>query len=201
MSEEVRAKAFEPFFTTKEIGHGTGLGLSQVYGFIKQSGGHVGIATELGRGTTVMLYLPRRNEAAETASDLPPAPAPRGRRGETVLVVEDDPDVRTYSEGMVAELGYRVLTAGDAAAALRTLDADPEIDLLFTDIGLPGGRNGRQLAEAARQRHPRLKVLFTTGYDRDAIMHDGRLDPGVDVVFKPFRYSELALRIRHALDA
>ena len=201
MSEEVRAKAFEPFFTTKDIGQGTGLGLSQVYGFIKQSGGHVRIDTEIGKGTTVRLYLPRRLETAEAANEAPPRPPPRGRIEETVLVVEDDPDVRAYTAGMVGELGYRVLTAGDAAAALTLLDAHPEVDLLFTDIGLPGGRNGRLLADAARQRHPRLKVLFTTGYARDALMHERRLDPEVEVVFKPFRYSELALRIRHALDA
>ena len=201
MSQEVRAKAFEPFFTTKDIGHGTGLGLSQVYGFIKQSGGHVGICTAVGKGTTVKLYLPRRLEPAETVSDAPLPPPPRGRIDETVLVVEDDPDVRAYTEGMVGELGYRVLTAADGAAALNLLDAHPEVDLLFTDVGLPGGRNGRQLAEEARRRHQRLKVLFTTGYARDAIVHDGRLDPGVEVVFKPFRYSELALKLRQMLDA
>jgi PAS domain S-box-containing protein len=201
MSEEVKEKVFEPFFTTKDIGHGTGLGLSQVYGFIKQSGGHVRILTEIGEGTTVKLYLPRRIEPAETADEAPLPPAPRGRIEETVLVVEDDPDVRAYTEGMVGELGYRVLTAADAAAALKLLDAHPEVNLLFTDVGLPGGRNGRQLAEKATRRYPRLKVLFTTGYARDAIMHDGRLDPAVEVVFKPFRYSELALKIRRVLDA
>ena len=118
-----------------------------------------------------------------------------------MLVVEDDPDVRAYTEGMVGELGYRVLTAGDADAALKVLDAHPEVNLLFTDVGLPGGRNGRQLADEARRRHPPLKVLFTTGYARDAIVHGGRLDPGIEVVFKPFRYSELALKIRRVLDA
>jgi PAS domain S-box-containing protein len=200
MPEEVRAKAFEPFFTTKDIGHGTGLGLSQVYGFIKQSGGYVRICTAVGRGTTVRLYLPRRLETAEPAGETPPVPPPRGRSGETVLIVEDDPDVRAYSEGMIAELGYRVLTAGDAAAALAMIDTHA-VDLLFTDVGLPGGSSGRQLAEAARQRHPQLKVLFTTGYARDAILQDGRLDPGIEIVFKPFRYSELALRIRRVLDA
>jgi CheY-like chemotaxis protein len=201
MSEEVRAKAFEPFFTTKDIGHGTGLGLSQVYGFIKQSGGHVRICTAVGKGTSVRLYLPRRLEPAETVSDAPLSPPPRGRIEETVLVVEDDPDVRAYTEGVVAELGYRVLSADDADTALQVLDAHPEVDLLFTDVGLPGGRNGRQLADEARRRSQRLKVLFTTGYARDAIVHDGRLDPGIEVVFKPFRYSELALKIRHVLDA
>jgi PAS domain S-box-containing protein len=202
MSEEVRAKAFEPFFTTKDVGQGTGLGLSQVYGFIKQSGGHVGIRTALGQGTTVKLYLPRRLACVETANEAPPPlPPPRGRNEETVLVVEDDADVRAYTEAMVGELGYRVLTASDAATALDVLDAHPEVDLLFTDVGLPGGCNGRQLADEARRRHERLKVLFTTGYARDAIAHEGRLHPGIEVVFKPFRYSELALKIRQALDA
>ena len=201
MSEEVRAKAFEPFFTTKDIGHGTGLGLSQVYGFIKQSGGHVTICTALGQGTTIALYLPRRIAATETSSDAPPPAPPRGGVGETVLVVEDDPDVRAYTESMVAELGYRVLTAGDAAAALKQLDLHPEADLLFTDVGLPGGCDGRLLADAARRHYPRLKILFTTGHARDALVHDGRLDPDIAVVFKPFRSSELALKIRQALDA
>ena len=200
MSEEVRAKAFEPFFTTKGIGQGTGLGLSQVYGFIKQSGGHVGIRTDIGKGTTVKLYMPRRLEPTKTSGEAP-LPPPRGRIDETVLVVEDDPDVRAYTEGMIRELGYRVLTATDGAAALVVLDAHPEVDLLFTDVGLPGGRDGRQLADEARQRYPRLKVLFTTGYTRDAIVHDGRLDTEVEVVFKPFRYSGLALKIRRVLDA
>jgi len=201
MSEEVRAKVFEPFFTTKDIGQGTGLGLSQVYGFIKQSGGHVRIRTALGAGTTMTLYLPARLEPAGTADDAPLPSPPRGRIEETVLVVEDDPDVRSYTEGIVGELGYRVLTAGDADAALKVVAAHPAgVDLLFTDIGLPGGRSGRQLADEARRRHPALKVLFTTGYAPDAIVPGGRLDPGVVVVFKPFRYSELALTIRRVLD-
>ena len=137
----------------------------------------------------------------EAASDARLPPPPRGRIEETVLVVEDDPDVRAYTEGIVGELGYRVLTAGDADAALKVLDAHPGVNLLFTDVGLPGGRSGRQLADEARRRHPPLKVLFTTGYARDAIVHGGRLDPGIEVVFKPFRYSELALKIRRVLDA
>jgi len=176
------------------------LGLSQVYGFIKQSGGHVRIRTASGAGTTVGLYLPRGLGTARTASDTPLPPPPRGRIEETVLVVEDDPDVRAYTEGIVCELGYRVLTAGDADAALKVLDAHPGVDLLFTDVGLPGGRNGRQLADEARRRHPRLNVLFTTGYARDAIVQGGWRDPRVEVVFKPFRYSELALTIRRVLD-
>ena len=153
------------------------------------------------QGNDGRLYLPRRLEPVGAASDAPLPPPPRGRIEETVLVVEDDPDVRAYTEGIVGELGYRVLTAGDADAALKVLDAHPAVNLLFTDVGLPGGRSGRQLADEARRRHPPLKVLFTTGYARDAIVHGGRLDPGIEVVFKPFRYSELALKIRHVLDA
>ena len=200
MTESVRDLAFEPFFTTKEIGQGTGLGLSQVYGFIKQSGGHVKLYSEAGHGTTVRLYLPRHRGSAEATEEMTSTrELPRGR-GETVLVVEDDPDVRAYTVEMVGELGYRVLIAEDGASALTLLEADPEISLLFTDVGLPGGMNGRQLAERALRRRRRLKVLYTTGYARNAIVHQGRLDPGIEVVFKPFTYSELATRIRHALD-
>jgi PAS domain S-box-containing protein len=200
MSAEVVSKAFEPFFTTKEIGQGTGLGLSQVYGFIKQSGGHVKIYSEIGQGTSVKLYLPRhrgmeqavdeRNETREL---------PRGN-SELVLVVEDDPDVRDYTVEMVSDLGYTVLSAGEGASALRLLDSHHEVSLLFTDVGLPGGMNGRQLAEQALRRNPRLKVLYTTGYARNAIVHQGRLDPGVEVIFKPFTYSDLATKLRRVLD-
>jgi signal transduction histidine kinase len=202
MTEDVAGKVFEPFFTTKGVGHGTGLGLSQVYGFLKQSGGHVKIHSELGQGTTVKLYLPRHH-----AKELPPEPlaepaAPlRARAGETVLVVEDDPDVRRHTTAMVGELGYRVLSAEHGMAALRVLDAHRETTILFTDVGLPGGMNGRQLADEALRRRPRLRVLFTTGYARNAIVHHGRLDPGVEVVFKPFTYSDLAAKLRRVLDA
>jgi CheY-like chemotaxis protein len=201
MSEDVVSHAFEPFFTTKEIGQGTGLGLSQVYGFMKQSGGHVKIYSEIGQGTTVKLYLPRyrgtedaKNAGVETRDLV------RGK-GETVLIVEDDPDVRDYTVEMVSDLGYRVLSAGDGATALRQLASQRDVSLLFTDVGLPGGMNGRQLAEQALRRQPRLKVLYTTGYARNAIVHQGRLDPGVEVVFKPFTYSDLARKIRRVLDS
>jgi PAS domain S-box-containing protein len=201
MSPETAAQAFEPFFTTKEIGQGTGLGLSQVYGFIKQSGGHVKIYSEAGEGTTVKLYLPR-HRGAEGAIDerTETAGIPRGH-GEMVLIVEDDPDVRDYTVEMVGDLGYSVLSAPDGASALRLLDSNREITLLFTDVGLPGGTNGRQLAEQALRRRPKLKVLYTTGYARNAIVHQGRLDPGVTVVFKPFTYSDLATKLRQVLDA
>ncbi|MBV8841903.1 MAG: PAS domain S-box protein, partial [Bryobacterales bacterium] len=200
MAPEVVAHAFEPFFTTKETGQGTGLGLSQVYGFIKQSGGHVKIYSEEGEGTTVKLYLPRyRGADAIVADSEETYELPRGR-AELVLVVEDDPDVRDYTVEMVGDLGYSVLSAADGASALRLLDSHREISLLFTDVGLPGGMNGRQLAEQALRRQPRLKVLFTTGYARNAIIHQGRLDPGVEIVFKPFTYSDLAMKIRQVLD-
>jgi PAS domain S-box-containing protein len=200
MAAEVVAQAFEPFFTTKDIGQGTGLGLSQVYGFIKQSGGHVKIYSEVGEGTTVKLYLPRdRGSEAAVNERAEAGELPRGQ-GEIVLVVEDDPDVRDYTVEMVTDLGYSVLTAGDGATALRMLDSHRNVSLLFTDVGLPGGMNGRQLAEQALRRQPRLKILYTTGYARNAIVHQGRLDSGVEVVFKPFTYSDLATKIRQVLE-
>jgi CheY-like chemotaxis protein len=202
MSQQIAAHAFEPFFTTKNAGEGTGLGLSQVYGFVKQSEGHVKIYSEIGHGTTVKLYLPRHHGAEDDANDaLQTRGVPRGRKGETVLVVEDDPDVREYTSEMVSELGYRTLSAADGPTALSVLDANPDVQLLFTDVVLPGGMNGRSLAHEALRRHPMLKVLYTTGYARNAIVHQGRLDPDVEVVFKPFTYSQLAAKLRRALDS
>jgi CheY-like chemotaxis protein len=200
MAPETVAHAFEPFFTTKESGQGTGLGLSQVYGFIKQSGGHVKIYSEVGLGTTVKLYLPRHQGTEQVVDEkLETHELPQGR-SELVLVVEDDPDVRDYTVEMVGDLGYSVLSAQDGASALRLLDSHPDVSLLFTDVGLPGGMNGRQLAEQALRRQPRLRVLYTTGYARNAIVHRGRLDPGVEVMFKPFTYSDLATKIRQVLE-
>jgi CheY-like chemotaxis protein len=194
-------RAFEPFFTTKDVGHGTGLGLSQVYGFVKQSGGHVKIYSEIGLGTTVKLYLPRlhSNESAPAAE--PPVRIVKGHESETILAVEDDVDVRAHTCGILRELGYRVLQAANGKAALDVLRSNPEVDLLFTDVGLPGGMNGRQLAEAARKLNTRLKVLFTTGYARNAIVHEGRLDPGVHLLTKPFTYAALSSKVRDMLDA
>jgi PAS domain S-box-containing protein len=199
MTREVVAKAFDPFFTTKEVGQGTGLGLSQVYGFIKQSGGHAKIYSESGEGTTVKLYFPRLPGApmAQAEAKASPLPAELGKK--TVLVVEDDDDVRQFTADVLAELGYRVLTARDAASALRTLGEEPGIDLLFTDIGLPGGVNGRELADEALRRRPELKVLFTTGYTRNAVIHHGRLDPGVQLIAKPFTQSGLAQKVWQVL--
>ncbi len=200
MGPEIIAKAFDPFFTTKEIGQGTGLGLSQVYGFIKQSGGHAKIYSEPGAGTTIKLYLPRVSEGEEEdaagAGDLP---TPRGDR-EVILVVEDEPDVRRFVVDLLRELDYEVLDAGDGPAALQMLDRRADVNLLSTDVGLPGGFNGRQLADEARRRWPALKVLYATGYARNAIVHQGRLDPGVELITKPFTQTALAARIRQMLD-
>jgi CheY-like chemotaxis protein len=200
MAKDVMERAFEPFFTTKEVGQGTGLGLSQVYGFVKQSGGHVKIYTEPGEGTTVKLYLPRL-AGAEAESDViaEAAPLPASVPGETVLVVEDDPDVRAYGADILRGLGYRVIEAPSGPAALRVVEEEPELRLLFTDVGLPGGYNGRQLADEARRRRPDLKVLFTTGYARNAIVHQGRLDPGVALIAKPFTAASLGAKVRQVL--
>jgi PAS domain S-box-containing protein len=198
MSAETIAKAFDPFFTTKKIGDGTGLGLSMVYGFVKQSGGHVKIYSELGHGTVVKIYFPRfLGDGSAAAVELisPANFVMQGRREEIVLVVEDDELVRGYSLNVFHELGFDALEAADAASALRIIDERPRIDLLFTDVGLPGGINGRLLADEARKRQPNIKVLFTTGYTRNAIVHNGTLDPGVDLVTKPFTMDALARKI------
>jgi len=199
MPPEVLARVFEPFFTTKAVGHGSGLGLSMVYGFVKQTGGHVAIYSEPGQGSTVKLYLPR------AAGGQAPAPAkPRGgAQGgtETVLVVEDDPAVRALVEGQLRALGYVVLAAADGPAALTLLRAGPPCDLLLTDMIMPGGMNGRELAEQVRQERPAMRVLYMSGYTENAILHHGRLDPGVELLSKPFSLSELAARVRGVLDA
>ena len=199
MPESVVAKAFDPFFTTKPVGKGTGLGLSQVHGFVHQSGGHVKIYSEVGVGTTVKLYLPRLvgaqpAEPADTAEQ-----ALNGDR-ELVLVVEDEDAVRAMSAEVLRELGYRVIEADGAAAALTQLDGHPEVALLFSDIVMPEV-NGAKLAELARQRRPGLKVLFTTGYSRDAVVHNGVIGPGVDLIGKPFTVEDLSLKVRAVLDA
>jgi signal transduction histidine kinase/CheY-like chemotaxis protein len=201
MSPEVIAKAFDPFFTTKDIGLGTGLGLSQVYGFIKQSGGHAKIYSEIGEGTTIKLYLPRLLTAG-AADEAEPASRSALRGGaEVILVVEDEADVRGFVVDMLRELGYEIVEAGDGQTALAALDQRRDIQMLFTDVGLPGSFNGRQLADEASRRRPALKVLYTTGYARNAIVHQGRLDPGVELLSKPFTYAALAARVRAVLDA
>jgi PAS domain S-box-containing protein len=201
MEPETLAQVFEPFFTTKDVGKGTGLGLSQVYGFVRQSGGHIRIYSEVGEGTTVKVYLPRliaEGAAAETGTASPAAPVHGGV--ETILVVEDHEDLRSFSTGVLRELGYRVLEAANGRSALEVLQAAHDVDLLFTDVVLPEGMDGRRLADEAQRRRPGIKVLFTTGYTRNAIVHNGRLDPGVDLIGKPFSYGALAAKVREILD-
>jgi CheY-like chemotaxis protein len=199
MSREVQEKAFDPFFTTKEPGHGTGLGLSQVYGFVKQSGGHVKIYSEIGEGTTIKIYLPRAHASASGPRETE-LPLVGSLGSETILVVEDEADVRSYLAETLRDLNYRVIEAADGAAALALFDASPfHIDVLLTDIVMPG-MNGRQLADELHQRQSGLKVLFITGYSRDAIVHRGRLDPGVSLLQKPLTQVMLAAKIREILD-
>jgi PAS domain S-box-containing protein len=201
MTPDVLAKAFDPFFTTKDVGHGTGLGLSQVYGFARQSGGHVKIYSEIGEGTTVKLYFPRVHAAVSQHEIEGVEAVVRGSANETILVVEDDADVRGYSCDMLRDLGYSILEAENGEVGLKLLDAHPNIKLLFTDVGLPGSINGRQLADEARRRRPHLRVLFTTGYARNAIVHDGRLDPGVELITKPYAQAALSTKLRDMLEA
>lgn len=200
MSPEVMAKVFDPFFTTKEVGRGTGLGLSQVYGFVKQTGGHVKVYSERDQGTTVKIYLPRYFNSEKAPAEEPaPLAVPLGEQHEIILVVEDEAAVRQISVEALTELGYEVLEADSATAALRLLDTRPEIVMLFTDVVMPDV-NGRKLADEARRRRPGLKILFTTGYTRNAIVHNGVLDPGVELIGKPFTIDELAAKVRKVLD-
>jgi signal transduction histidine kinase len=200
-------RVFEPFFTTKEVGKGTGLGLAMVHGFVKQSGGHIRIYSEVGHGTTVKIYLPRLPSKEESAAAPAPTPAQRNaegdaraRAGETILLVEDNEGVRAYTKPTLEELGYRLLDAADAKQALQVLGAAARIDLLFTDVVLPGGMSGRELADRIARERPTLPVLFTTGYTRNAIIHHGRLDPDVNLLTKPYTQQDLARKIRQLLD-
>jgi CheY-like chemotaxis protein len=190
---------FEPFFTTKDVGKGSGLGLSMVYGFVKQSNGHIKIDSEEGRGTTVRIYLPQAVGIAEPGEFARPSSVEGGR--ETILVVEDDHLVRTFVVGQIQSLGYATLAAVNAAEALVVIDSATEIDLLFTAMIMPGSMNGRQLADKALQRRSSLKILFTSGYSNEAIIHHGHLDAGVLLLAKPYRKSDLARMIRAALAA
>jgi signal transduction histidine kinase/DNA-binding response OmpR family regulator len=200
MSPETLARVFEPFYTTKDVGKGTGLGLSMVYGFVKQSGGHITIYSEVGEGTTVKLYFPRYRGDPLSAEAPSNAQMPEGLKEEVILVVEDNEDVRAYSAMILNELGYTVLEAPDADTALAILKRGGRIDLLFTDVVLPG-KNGRVLVDEATAARPGLRVLFTTGYSRNAIVHQGRLDAGVHLITKPFTFEQLAERVRDVLDA
>lgn len=199
MSPDVLGRAFEPFFTTKDIGHVTGLGLSQVYGFVKQSGGHIKIHSEEEQGTTVKIYLRRLAKAAGDKEAEFADAGGEGEHGETILVVEDDADLRAYIGDVLRELNYRVLSAPGPQAALAILQQDDRIDLLLTDIVMPG-QNGRELADAALRLRPGLAVIFMTGYSRNAVVHQGRLDEGVELLQKPITQAELAMRVRNVLD-
>ena len=196
MTPDVIARAFDPFFTTKPMGQGTGLGLSMVYGFVRQSGGQVRIYSEVEHGTTMCLYLPRHyGDATESVVDNAPASSARARTGKTVLVVDDEPSVRMLVTEVLEELGYISVEASDGPSGLRMLQSDMRVDLLVTDVGLPGGINGRQLADAARTTRPDLRVLFITGYAENAIIGNGHLAPNMGVLTKPFVMETLARRI------
>jgi signal transduction histidine kinase len=202
MDQTTLERAFEPFFTTKEAGRGTGLGLSQVYGFVRQSHGVVKIYSELGGGTSVKIYLPHHQESAAKGVDSVPGKAAQVPRGaETILVVEDHEDLRYFDVQVLEDLGYKVIAAPDGPSAIKLLEMAGPIDLLFTDVVLPGRMNGRNLADAAMASAPGLKVLFTTGYTRDAIVTNGALEEGVEVLPKPFTYKDLAAKVRQVLDA
>ena len=198
MDPQTLDRVFEPFFTTKGVGKGTGLGLSQVYGFVRQSGGHIRIYSEPGAGTTIKLYLPREADQSAKVSS-PPLENVGDGGSETILVVEDHDGLREYSTSVLRELGYRVLEAAEGREALELLTSHQDVQLLFTDVVLPG-LNGRQLADQALLVRPSLKVLFTTGYTRNAIVHNGRLDKGVELITKPFTFAALAAKVRQVLD-
>jgi len=201
MAPDVAAQVFEPFFTTKPVGLGTGLGLAQVYGFIKQSNGHVKIYSEPGEGTTVKLYLPRLQGVEMPDAPVAPEPARHGHgKNETILIVEDEPAVREFAAEVLREFGYNVLLAENAVEALPIIDAGHRIDLLFTDVVLTGPMNGRQLAEEFSARRAGTPVLFTTGYTRNAIIHNGKLDEGIAFLGKPFSAVALARQVRKMLD-
>jgi PAS domain S-box-containing protein len=201
MEQDVIDRAFEPFFTTKPLGQGTGLGLSMVYGFVRQSGGQVRIYSEIGMGTTICLYLPRYagalDETRERVNDLGDAKGD----GETVLVIDDEPILRMLIANELSENGYSVLTANDGPSGLNILRSAARIDLLITDVGLPAGMNGRQIADIARTTRAALKVLFITGYAENAVVGNGHLEPGMEVLAKPFEISELARKVRAIIDA
>jgi len=201
MAQEVIERAFDPFYTTKEVGKGTGLGLSQVFGFVKQSGGHIKIYSELGEGTTIKLYLPRyfgKDEVAEISKSNP-SEWPTAKLGEVILVVEDDSHVRQVSVQLIRDLGYEVIETSGGAQALERLAGDERIDLVFTDIVMPG-MTGRAMAEEAAKLREGVKILYTTGYTRNAVVHKGVLDPGTEFLAKPYTASALATKLRAVLD-
>lgn len=200
MPPEVVARIFDLFYTTKPLGEGTGLGLSMVYGFVRQSDGQVRVDSQVGAGTSICLYLPRYAGVVEAAANVEAVPIESGQ-GETVLLIEDEHGLRDIIEEVLRDAGYRVLTAQDGPTGLQVLNSDARVDLLLTDVGLPGGLNGRQVADAGRVRRPKLKVLFITGYADTAAVGNGRLDPGMEVMTKPFEISALANSVRALIDA
>jgi nitrogen-specific signal transduction histidine kinase len=200
IAPELLGRVFDPFFTTKEFGKGTGLGLSMVYGFVKQSHGHVGIYSELGHGTSVKMYLPRASSPAVATTEVR-VPLEDVRGSETILVVEDDDLLRRNVAHQLTSLGYRVITSANGKEALEVIRTEPQIDLLFTDVIMPGGLNGPALAAEAREIQPSLRLLYTSGYTENAIIHDGRVDPGVLLLNKPYVRSQLALKVRAALES
>jgi PAS domain S-box-containing protein len=199
MTPQVMARAFDPFFTTKPLGEGTGLGLSMVHGFVRQSGGQVRVDSEPGNGTTVCLYLPRHTGTTQTSTNQAAAAGHAGA-GETVLVIDDEPTIRMVIAEVLADSGYSALQAGDGTSGLRILQSDARVDLLITDVGLPGGLNGRQIADAARIKRPDLKVLFITGFADNAVIGNGHLPAGMQVITKPFAMNDMAARVRELFE-
>jgi len=200
MPKEIIERIFDPFFTTKPLGKGTGLGLSMVHGFVRQSGGQVRVYSEVGQGTTMCLYLPRYH--GDLAGEEPSQHAVIGEtgRGETVLVIDDEPTVRMLIVEVLEEAGYTALEAQDGPSGLKILQSNARVDLLITDVGLPGGMNGRQVADAARVTRPGLKVLFVTGFAENAAVGNGHLEQGMEVMTKPFVMAELAQKISEMVE-
>ena len=201
MTPEVIERAFDPFFTTKPLGEGTGLGLSMIYGFVCQSGGQVRVSSEVGTGTTMSIYLPRHLGDAESAEELAAPELNDASTGNTVLVVDDEPTVRQLAVEVLGEMGYHVIEAADGPAGIRLLQSDTRIDLLVSDVGLPGGMNGRQMADAGRMLRPELKVLFITGYAEDAVVGNGHLEPGMQVLTKPFELAAFGNKVQEMIEA
>jgi CheY-like chemotaxis protein len=201
MTQEVLDRAFDPFFTTKPLGQGTGLGLSQVFGFVKQSGGHVKLYSQPGHGTTVKVYLPKLDSAAVEAASRAPASAGRSGRArlETILVVEDNDSVRAFTIDTLRDLGFDVIAAVDAAEALKILDQNQQVDLMFTDIGLPG-LNGRELAATVQRRHPKVRTLFTSGYAQMPAPAGSKAINDIPLLSKPFTRAQLYTRVCEVLD-
>jgi nitrogen-specific signal transduction histidine kinase len=196
MSADVVKRVFDPFFTTKPLGQGTGLGLSMVYGFVRQSGGQIRIQSELGQGTTMCLYLPRYVGEVEADENAGAAEPVQAGDGQTVLIIEDETSIRSLMSEVLEEAGYRTLAAEDGQSGLRILQSGRRVDFLITDVGLPGGMNGRQVADAARVARPQLKVLFVTGYAENAAVGDGQLEHGMAIITKPFEITTLAKKVR-----